>query len=100
RRQVKMQKGLGDQVMIDQQVIDAPEQQPSECRIVEMSVDVVNRGGSDDRFNLLGQVGLVGVPGAHIAGKLAREGKRAPTQSLQGAAGIAPIVDALTANNQ
>ena len=46
--QVELPEALRDEVVVDQQFIDAPKQKLAECRVVKMRMDVVNRRASDD----------------------------------------------------
>jgi hypothetical protein len=39
---------FGDQVMVNQQIVDAPEQQLLEGRVIEVRVDVTHRRGGYD----------------------------------------------------
>src|SRR5687768_5559165 len=46
--QIELPETLRNQVVVDEQFIDAPEKQLSERRVVEMRMDVVNRSACDD----------------------------------------------------
>ena len=70
--QVELPEALRDKVVINQQVINAPQQQLAERGVVEMRVDVIDRRGEDGLFNLGGERGpAFGGDGVnHQAGKV------------------------------
>ena len=45
---VELTESLADEVVIDEEVVDPAEEQGTEGRVVQVGVDVVDRGGADD----------------------------------------------------
>ena len=51
---VDVAESLGHEVMVDQEIVDAPEQEILERRVVEVGVNVRDGNGQDDRLDLFG----------------------------------------------
>src|SRR5437773_1511598 len=64
KRQIKVAERLGHQIMIRQEVVDPPKQQPTECGIVEVRVNVGHRSCVDDLFDTLCERGTPAARGS------------------------------------
>lgn len=61
-RDIEVTEPFSDEVMVDEQLVDTPKQEGTEGRVVEMGMDVPDRGGVDDAGDT-GQQGGVGRHG-------------------------------------
>ena len=55
-RDAEIPEALGDEVMVDEQIVNSPKQQLAESGIVKMSMDVIDRSLGDDLFDFAGEV--------------------------------------------
>ena len=58
-RDGEVAEAFGDEVMVDEHFVDAPEEKISESGIVEVGMDIVDWGGEDDLVYLVEESGVI-----------------------------------------